>query len=396
MEISKQVYSLDDELIQLRRDFHQHPELGFEEFRTAERVTDYLVSCGLEPRRFVKTGVVAVLNGAEPGRTLLLRADIDALPIQEENDLPFRSATPNKMHACGHDGHTAMLLVAAKILSLRRSELKGRVVFVFQPNEENAGALPMIQDGLLREYPADACLGLHLWPAIETGKIGISAGPVMAGLFQFVLQIKGQGGHTGYPHQAIDPILCAANIVQSLQMIQTREISVLEPTIIMVGKIRGGTASNVVADSVTLEGTARYLHEDKLNAGRNLRDRIERVVAETCRAHRTNYELSIPSSHPAVVNDVELAGLVKSAALNVLGDEKKILHHLSTAGEDFSEFSSRIPGAFYFLGCGNEAVGACFPHHTPRFNIDEQALKIGVEMHVQTAQKYLCEGEALS
>lgn len=392
MEISKEVSALNEELIQLRRDFHQHPELGFEEFRTAERVADYLKSCGLEPKRMTKTGVVSVLQGQEPGRTLLLRADMDALPIQEENDLPYRSAHMGRMHACGHDGHTAMLLVAARILSHHRDQLRGKIVFVFQPNEENAGALPMIQEGLLRECPADACMGLHLWPSLETGKIGISAGPVMAGMSQFTLQIKGKGGHTGYPHQAVDPVLCAADVIQSLQIIQTREISVLEPTIIMIGKVQGGTAANVVPDLVTLEGTARYLHEGTGNAEQDMRARIERVVADICRVHRANYALAFTSSHPAVVNDHELAELVRSVALQVVRDEKNIVRNISTVGEDFSEFSTRVPGVFYFLGSGNEAKGTCFPHHHPRFNIDEQALKIGVEMHVRTAQAYLSKG----
>ncbi len=391
MEISEEVSALNEELVQLRRDFHQHPELGFEEFSTAERVTDYLQSCGLETRRVTKTGVVSVIEGHRPGRMLLLRADMDALPIQEENDLPYRSVNSNKMHACGHDGHTAMLLVAAKILSRHRDQLWGKVVLVFQPNEENAGALPMIEAGLLKDYPVDACLALHLWPSIQTGKIGISAGPVMAGLLQFVLRINGKGGHTGYPHQAVDSVLCAANIIQSLQMIQTREISVFEPTIVMIGKISAGTASNIIPDSVTLEGTARYLHEDAKSAGQNVKDQMERVIAGICRAHRTDYTLTVESSSLAVVNDSSLVELVRSTALQILRNEKNVIRNVSTAGEDFSEFSSRIPGVFYFLGCGDGSKVTSYPHHHPRFNIDEEALKIGVEMHIRAAFEYLAK-----
>ncbi len=389
MDVSKEVAALDSELVMLRRDFHQHPELGFEEFRTADRVASYLTSCGLESRRVAGTGVVSVIEGHGRGRALLLRADMDALPIQEENDLPYRSMNPNKMHACGHDGHTAMLLVAAKILSQHRDQFQGKVVLVFQPNEENAGALPMIREGLLEDYPVEACLALHLWPTIQTGIIGISAGPVMAGMLQFVLQVNGKGGHTGYPHLAVDPVLCAADIIQSLQMIQTREISVFEPTIIMIGKISGGTASNIVPDSVTMEGTARYLHEDATGAGQNVRARIERLVTGICSAYRTDYGLTVHSSHPAVVNDATVMEIVRSAALQIVGDEKNIVRNVSTTGEDFSEFSSRIPGGFYFLGCGNGSEETSFPHHHPRFNIDEEALKIGAEMHVRTAFEYL-------
>jgi amidohydrolase len=314
---------------------------------------------------------------------------MDALPIQEENDLPYRSVNPNIMHACGHDGHMAMLLIAAKILAQHKDQLQGRVVLVFQPNEENEGALPMIQEKLLEDYPVDACMGLHLWPSIQTGKIGVSAGPVMAGMLQFVLQINGKGGHTGYPQLAVDPVLCAANIIQSLQMIQTREISVFEPTIIMIGKISGGTASNVVPDSVTMEGTARYLHEDAKNAAQNIKEQIERLTAGICRAHRTNYSLRVESSHPAVVNDNRLVEIVRSAALQTTGDEKNIVRNVTAVGEDFSEFSSRIPGVFYFLGCGDGSKETSYPQHHPCFNIDERALKIGAEMHVQTAFAYL-------
>lgn len=389
MEISEEVAGLNTELVNLRRDFHQHPELGFNEFRTAEKISEYLRSCGLEARRMTKTGVVSVVEGGRPGRALLLRADMDALPIQEENDLPYCSGNPHVMHACGHDGHMAMLLVAAKILARHRDDLQGRVVLVFQPNEENEGAMPMIQEGLLEDYPVDACMGLHLWPSIPTGKLGVSAGPVMAGIVQFVLKISGKGGHTGYPQQAVDPVLCAANIIQSLQMIQTREISVFEPTIIMIGKISGGTASNIVPDSVTMEGTARFLHEDAANASQNIIRQIERLTAGICSAHRTTYSLRVESSAPAVVNDTRLVEIVRSAAIETTGDEKNIVRNVTTVSEDFSEFSSRIPGAFYFLGCGDGSEETSFSHHHPRFNIDEQALKIGAEMHVNTTFAFL-------
>ena len=395
MNISNEIMALENELVLLRRDFHQHPELGFEEHRTAEHVIEYLKSCDLKPERVTKTGVVAVIEGSRPGSTVLLRADMDALPIQEENELPYRSIIPNVMHACGHDGHTAMLLVAAKILSRHRDQLRGKVVLVFQPNEENAGALPMIRDGLLKNHPAKACFGLHLWPAIPTGKVGISAGPVMAGLLQFTIRVQGKGGHTGYPHQTIDPVLCSANIIQSLQSIQTREIDVFEPTLIMIGKIYGGTASNIVPDKVVLEGTARYLHKNSTTAGRIVRDRMERLIAGICNAHRTDYLLTIESESLAVENDPRMAEIVRLAVLQTLGGETNVVRNVSTAGEDFSEFTSRIPGAFYFLGCGDGSSETSFPHHHPRFNIDEQALKTGVEMHVRTAIAYLAKNESL-
>jgi len=396
MDIAKEIAVLTPELVRLRRDLHQHPELGFEEHRTAETISDYLKSCALIPQRVTQTGVVAVIEGHGPGRSLLLRADMDALPIQEENDLSYRSEIPNKMHACGHDGHTAMLLVAAKILSRHRDQFWGKVVLVFQPNEENAGALRMIQDGLLERYPVEACLGLHLWPSLEKGKVGISAGPVMAGMFQFTIQIRGKGGHTGYPHQAIDPILCAADIIQSLQIIQTRTVSVFDPTIIMIGKITGGTASNIIPDSVSMEGTARYLHQDAKNAGQVVEDRIEHLIAGVCRTHGTEFRFTIESESAAVENDRDLVELIRAAGLQTVGDEKKIVRIVSPAGEDFSEFTSRMPGVFCFIGSSNGSTTTQFPLHHPHFNIDEEALSTGVEMHVRTALAFLNQDDGLS
>lgn len=389
MNIRREIQALEGELLALRRDFHQHPELGGQEFRTAQKVEDYLRACGLAPRRLTPTGVVAVLSGNGSGRTLILRADMDALPVSEQTGLPFASIEPGRMHACGHDGHTAMLLVAAKILSRHRQDFSGQIVFVFQPNEENSGALPMIEAGLLEEHPADACLGLHLWPALPTGQIGLSAGAVMAGLIQFRIDIQGKGGHTGYPQQAIDPVLCAADVIQSLQMIQTREISALEPTILVIGRISGGTASNIIPDTVTLEGTARYLHEDQTNAEQNIRARVERIIAGVCAAHRTAYEFTVLATSPALVNDPALVEAIRPAAVEVAGGEQNLARIVTPVGEDFSEFTSRIPGAFAFVGCGNKAKGACYPHHHPRFDIDEDALSLGVEWHVRAALTYL-------
>lgn len=389
MEISKQVKELAEELIQLRRDFHKHPELGFEEFRTSEKVSEYLRQCGLEVKRIAKTGVGGLLRGKEPGPTLMLRADMDALPIHEENDIPYQSVYEGKMHACGHDGHMAMLLVAAKILCRYADRLKGNIKFVFEPNEENVGAVAMIEEGLLEEPRVDACLGLHLWPVLNTGKLAITAGPVMAGMDHFELTIMGKGGHTATPQSAVDPIIAAADLIQAVQIIQTREIDVLKPTIIMFGKIQGGEASNVIPDEVTLGGTMRYLYAFDENSNENPRDRFERIVADICRIHRSRYELSFPYGHPTLINDPTMADLVRSEAEKVLGGEHNILSLVSMVGEDFSEFAARVPGAFYFVGAGNPEKRTDFPLHHPQFNIDEDALKTGVEMHVRTALRYL-------
>lgn len=391
IEIPDQVTALAPELIQIRRSFHQIPELGNEEFQTAAKVEEFLDrQAGLHPERITPTGVIAVLEGDHPGPTLLLRADIDALPVQELNDLPYRSLRDGKMHACGHDGHMAMLLIAAKILNQNRERIHGKILFVFEPNEEKeGGALTMIEAGLLQDHPAQACLGLHLWPSLDVGVIGLSAGPVMAGMFQFRIHIQGRGGHTGNPDTAIDPILCAADVIHTLQMIQTREVNPLDTTIIMVGKVQAGTVSNIIADDAVLEGTVRFLHQDQENAQENLIGRIRRVLDHVCALHRTPYQLAIHSPNLAVFNHPEMVATVYRAISAMPGMTERIVKVQSTAGEDFSEFANRLPGAFVFIGCGNPQKGIGHPLHHPRFDIDEDALAIGVEFHVRTALEYL-------
>ena len=390
MEIKKQVLELNEEVIELRRDFHQHPELGFEEFRTSQKVIEYLQQLGLEAKQITKTGVVATLYGKQPGPTAMLRADMDGLPVQEENEVSYKSLNPGIMHACGHDGHTAMLLTAAKILCRYREKLSGNVKFVFEPNEENVAALQMIEDGVLQDPNVDACFGIHLWSTLESGKMAITPGPVMAGMNHFDLIIKGKGGHTATPQNSVDPILTAASVIQAVQAIQTREISVLQPTIIMFGQIEGGTASNIIPDKVTLKGTMRFLHDIEEDEEEGPAQRFERIAANTCRAHRADYQLDFVSGHPTLVNDRALTEVVKLVARKVLdGSTDKIVAYISLAGEDFSEFAARVPGVFYFIGSGNREKETDFPHHHSRFNIDEDVLQLGVEMHVRTALQYL-------
>ena len=390
MDLIALLKSLEKEIIGLRRDFHQHPELGLEEYRTSEKVTAYLENCGLEVFHSNKTGVVGLLRCGQPGSTLLLRADMDALPISEENDIPYKSENTGVMHACGHDAHTAMLLVAAKILSGFKNRLKGNIKFVFQPNEENVGALAMIEEGIMEDPHVDACMGLHIWTPLRSGQLGIAAGPVMAGMEHFKLVIKGRGGHTATPQDAIDPILTAAHIIQGVQMIQTREIDALkEPTVIMFGQIQGGTASNIIPDSVTLAGTMRYLFEGEMGSQDHPKKRFECIVGNICAAHRADYDLIFEFGHPSLVNHPEMTELVKSVASSDMGTELEIVTSVSLAGEDFSEFAARAPAAFYFLGTGNSIKNTEFPHHHPRFNIDEDVLITGVELHVRSALKYL-------
>ena len=387
MNIKHEVEILKDELNSIRRDFHQYPELGFQEFRTSEIIASYLEKCGLEVKRNVaKTGVVGLLRGGQLGKTILLRSDMDALPVHEENDIPFKSVNDGIMHACGHDGHMAMLMIAAKILAKHRDRIKGNVKFVFQPNEEDAGAEIMIGEGILENPQVDAALGIHLWSPIETGKIGIVPGPIMASSYYFKLVVHGKGGHGGAPHTAIDPISCAVNIMQTTQTMQTKELDALEPTIITFCKINCGTSPIIIPERIEIEGSLRCLHEGT----EEVQKRFEQIIKSICEAHRTTYELNFKCGNILLSNDPNMTELVKRVGADALKKENILDSKISVMlGEDFAEFCVRVPSAFYFVGIANKEKGTDYPHHHPRFNIDEEALSIGVEMHVLGALAFL-------
>jgi amidohydrolase len=388
IQIVEQIDQCREELIALRRDFHKHPELGFEEYRTAEVIEAYLKELGLSPRRVAQTGVVAVLEGSRPGPVLMLRADMDALPVDEENDIDYKSQNPGVMHACGHDAHMAMLLVAAKVLSQNRHTIAGTIKFVFQPNEEIAGALPMIEEGVLDHPTVDAVMGLHVWTPVPSGKIGITAGPVMGGLDVFKMTIFGRGGHTGVPEDAVDPVLAAADLIQTVQMIQTREISNLKSTIVMFGRIAGGTKSNIIPDKVELEGSIRFLYKGGPDSIEQPTERFVRMAEQVCRLHRCTCEIEIIHENIPLINDPSMTAIARQAAAAVFDRQNAIIDNVTMASEDFSEFSERIPGVFMFLGAGNEAQGTTVSHHNPKFNIDEDILSSGVAMHVYGALNF--------
>ena len=389
MTIKDRIDQLHEELIALRRDFHMYPELGFQEFRTAEKVETYLHDLGLAPRRVAETGVTAALEGGKPGPVFLLRADMDALPVQEENNVPYASKTPGVMHACGHDAHTAMLLAAAKVLCGIREELPGTVKFVFQPNEEVAGAEIMVEQGVMEDPRPEAAMAVHIWTPLAAGLIGVQNGPVMAGLEVFKITVHGKGGHTGYPESAVDPIAAAAAIVQTVQTIQTREVSLMTPTVIMFGKIQGGMKSNIIPDEVVLEGTIRFLYEGGPGSKEDPVGRLKRIAESVADVHRCTCTIETERENYAVINHPSMVQLIHDTAVEILGDENKVVPHASMAGEDFSAFASRVPAAFVFLGTGNPAKKTDYPHHNPRFNIDEDVLPLGVELLVKGAVNYL-------
>lgn len=380
-----------DEVIQLRRHFHKHPEIGFQEYETSKFIQEYLKNLGLEPKVIAKTGVVALIEGKYPGKTILLRSDMDALAVLEENDVAYVSENKGVMHACGHDGHMAMLLVAAKILTDQRDAMHGTVKLVFQPNEEEDGASFLIKEGVLKNPDVDTSFAVHLWTPIPSGYIGLKSGPVMAEMYNFKITLVGKGGHTSAPQSSIDPIICAANIIQSVQSIQTREIDPMDATVIMFGKISGGTSSNIIAETVEMEGTLRYLYDGDDDGEQQPRKRFERIVKSICEAYRINGTVEFMPSSYTVMNDESSVQFLKTHVMNQIVPEHNIIPYCCMGGEDFSEFinHNNIPGALIFIGTGNPEVGSDKPHHRCDFNIDEDTLLTGVKIHVLTALEYL-------
>lgn len=395
-DIFERIDELYEELITLRRDFHMHPELGFEEQRTAGIIEQYLRDLGLSPKRMTKTGVVALIEGTQPGPVLMLRADIDALPIEEENDVPYKSKIPGVMHACGHDAHTAMLLIAAKILAEKRDQIKGTIKLVFQPNEEIAGALHMINDGVLESPHVDAVMGQHIWSFMKSGTVAVTSGPIMSGLDVFKIKIIGKGGHTGAPEESIDPVLTAASVIQSVQMLQTREVSGLKSTVIMFGRIAGGLKGSVIPDEVELEGTIRFLYEGGPDTEEQPTERFIRIVRGICETHRCQCEISIEHENIPLINNEEMAEIALEAAQIVFPDKHAIIENRTLASEDFSEFAARVPGIFIFVGTANPDADSCYAHHNSCFNIDEPTMKQGVAMHIIGALKFLQTKQSLS
>ncbi|MDA3916033.1 MAG: amidohydrolase [Deltaproteobacteria bacterium] len=387
--IKNQIKNLEQEVIDLRRDFHMYPELGFQEFKSAEKVEAYLQNLGFKTKRVAKTGVVALLDSGKPGHCLMLRADMDALPVTEENQISYKSRNEGIMHACGHDAHMAMLLVAAKVLADNTTFFKGKIKFIFQPNEEVAGAVKMIEEGVLENPKVDAAAGIHIWSLIPSGRLSITPGVVMGGLDVFKMRIKGRGGHTGYPYEAIDPVITAASIIQSVQIIQTREMDAQKPVIIMFGKINAGKKANIIPEEVLLEGTIRFLHAAPPDSENNPTKKFIRICKSVCETHQCTCDIKIEHENIPLINDDNMVTLAKDTAVEVFDSTDIIDHARYIAGEDFSEFSTKVPGVFIFLGCANPEKQSTFPHHNPKFNIDEDVLTKGVELHVKTAFNYL-------
>jgi amidohydrolase len=388
-QIRLEIRTLQSQLIEWRRQLHQRPELGFKEQLTAELIAQKLTQWGINHQTGIaKTGIVATLEGQQPGKVLAIRADMDALPIQEANEVPYRSQHDGIMHACGHDGHTAIALGTAYYLSQHRQDFQGTVKFIFQPAEEGpGGAKPMIEAGVLKNPDVNAIIGLHLWNNLPLGQIGVRSGALMAAVELFRCTILGRGGHGAMPHQTIDSVLVSAQIVSALQTIVARNVNPIDSAVVTVGELHAGTALNVIADTARMSGTVRYFNLELENL---IGQRIEQIIAGICSSYGATYELDYWQLYPPTINDFQMAEFVRSIASDVVETPLGVVPECQTmGGEDMSFFLQEVPGCYFFVGSANPAKNLAYPHHHPRFDFDETALAIGVEMFVRCVEKFL-------
>ncbi len=383
-----------DRLVEIRRTLHANPELAFEEHDTSALVQSVMAELGVEMRTGVaKTGVVGTLRGGravEGSRCVALRGDMDALPIQEETGLPFASRNPGKMHACGHDSHTTMALGAAMVLAEMRDELPGTVKFLLQPSEEKlpGGASVMIADGALESPKVDMVFGQHVAPRVPAGQVGFCPGLMMASADEIYITIRGRGGHAAMPHLAADPVLAACQLVVALQGVVSRTLDPFKPGVLTIGKIEGGSATNIIPEEVRLEGTLRAMDE---GWRRFAHVRIEDTIKGICLAGGVEYELRINLGYPPLHNDPWATGFAQRAARELVGDAAVYDAPPMMGAEDFAYYLQNVPGTFWWIGAGTEEQGCVAGLHNPKFTIDESILPVGSAMMAWVAYRYLCE-----
>jgi len=388
--IKETIHTIEKEFTDWRRYFHGIPETAMEERQTAAGIAEKLSSWGLEVRTGIGgTGVLGILRGVKEGRTLGIRADIDALPVTEETGLPFASTHAGKMHACGHDGHIAIALGAAKVLSGMRGKLRGTVVFIFQPGEEVLnGAQKMIDDGAIEDPKLAAVVGLHIWPALPLGSIAVRGGAVMAAVDRFNVVLIGRGGHGAIPQKSVDPVVMASEVVLSLQRIVSREIDPLKAGVLTIGRIQGGTAFNVIPERVELEGTVRTFDPEIREF---IPKRMEEIIGGIAGGSRGSYKFDYEFGIPATINDEALAERFRKTIEEILGPEKTVTRlPPSMGGEDFALFQEKVPGVYLFLGTACEERPP-YPIHHPKYTIDERVLPVGVRVFCEIAVSFLGE-----
>ncbi len=385
MDVNKVLEEQAEYVIRMRREFHKNPEVSWQEYRTSKRIKEELDKDGIDWVACAETGVVATIRGELPGGIVALRADMDALPVTEQNEVDYKSINQGVMHACGHDGHSAMLLGAAKALNALKAEIPGSIKLLFQPAEEMVeGAKRMVAEDALEGV--ETILGIHLWNDLETGKINIQSGPRMASGDYVVIDFKGKGGHGSMPDQTIDPILVASAFIMNSQTILSREKSPMESAVFTVGELKSGTRFNIIPESAHLEGTLRCYGEE---ARDRFADAIKRHAHETAKSFGAEATVTIHKGTPATINDLKISQFATKVAERIVGSGNMAYQEKTTGSEDMAYYLQKIPGVMAFVGAGHSDKSLSFPHHHPKFDINEESLKHGTALYVRFALDYL-------
>ncbi|MCK4804161.1 MAG: amidohydrolase [Spirochaetes bacterium] len=385
MDIRKLVHDQKNLIINTRRDLHRIPEPAYTEKKTSAYVAEYLKKEGLDIQTGIaQFGVVGLMKLVRPGKTLMIRSDIDALPVTEETGLPFGSTHEGAMHACGHDGHMAMVLGAATVLNKVKDKLNGNIKFLFQPAEEGpGGAKPMIEEGVMENPKVDYSIGCHLWPAVPEGNIGVKAGPLMAAMDRFDLKIIGRGGHGAMPHLCVDALEVGNQVVNALQRIVSRQMNPLQPAVVTIGSFHAGKTFNIIAGEAEMCGTTRTFDRDIWSSWP---ERMEKIIRGVCESMNAEYELKYTQGYPPTINDESMTEVVRRCAKDVVGGERVIEPEPTMGGEDMAFYLEKSKGCYFFLGVGREG---CASLHNPKFDLNEDVLLTGVEMYCHVAFELL-------
>ena len=383
--IHQLVRELKDRVINIRRDLHRIPETAYTEKKTSAYVADFLNNLGLEVQTGIaQYGVIGLMKTDRPGPTLMIRADMDALPLKEDTGLPFASEHEGVMHACGHDAHMAMVLGAATVLNKIKNELKGNIKFLFQPAEEGpGGAKPMIEAGVMENPKVDYSIGCHVWPDIPEGTIGVRPGPFMAAMDRFDIKIKGRGGHGAMPHVCVDALEVGTQVVSAFQRIVSRHMDPLDPTVVTVGTFHAGTAFNIIPAEAELSGTTRTFNQDTWNTWES---RVEKVVRGVCESMGVDFVLKYSQGYPVTINDESAAEVVRRCAEKVVGEDRVVMPQKTMGGEDFAFYLQKSKGCFFALGVGREGA---VPVHNQQFDFNEDILSLGMQTHCQVGLELL-------
>lgn len=385
--ILEKARSNENKIIELRRTLHQHPEIAHKEFETQKILLEYLEPLGIETKKLAGTGLVATIKGKGDGKTVAIRADMDALPIREENDVPYKSLNDGFMHACGHDNHMSMVYGAALILNELKNSMMGNVRLIFQPAEEEGtigGAKPMIQEGALDGV--DYILGMHVWPELPEGILGYRSGPFFAAADTIRIEIVGKGGHGAKPDITVDPIMISAKVIDALHTISSRQIDPLEPFVITIGLIEGGTAHNIIPDKVEMLGTVRTMEKKTRD---NMEEMLKKIISGITSAFNANYRLEYIYGYPILVNDEGVTTFMRDIASKILGKENVVQAKQTMGGEDFAYYLEKVPGTFMLLGTYNEKLGYVHSVHTSKFNVNEKILPFGSAIFAEGAIELL-------